>query len=384
VPTISLDPDHLSGLIGDAYEAALEPAGWSRFLRRAESAFGSNLAVFSVFDHTESERSFAATYGIDETTADQFRQHHGGPGDFWWQRLKEAPAGSVHNIIESITRDEMQRSPLYADIAGPRDYEHFLGSVVIRSREVSAYLYLVRSRGQRDFESADRSAIASQLLPHLGRSLLLSRELSRLRTTRAALWAALDHSPYAIVILDSRSKPLFVNRRAGELFSAGDGLTMRRGRLVVPRPDVQVRLDWCTEVCLQIARGTIATPPPVLEIARPSGAPSLHVLACPIILPDEQPGMPTGSACMLLIRPASATLLLATDVLAQVYSLTPAELRLCQALLEKGSLTAAAGQVHVSRNTAKTQLRSIFRKTGARTQIELLRLLTPWSRSLFR
>ena len=57
------------------------------------------------------------------------------------------------------------------------------------------------------------------------------------------------------------------------------------------------------------------------------------------------------------------------------YGLSPAELRLAEALVRHCDLTVAAAAVHVSRNTAKTHLRSIFRKTGCRKQLQLLKLL---------
>lgn len=382
--TFALGPDQLSELLADAYDAALEPARWSRFLARTESAFGSEFAVFSLFDRVEPERTFAATHGIDEQTANRFRAHYGGPADFWWQRFRDAPAGSVHDIGETITGEQMRQSPLHDEVVAPGRYRHFLGSVAINGRDFSAYLYLVRTGNRPDFQPADRSTLAARVLPHLGRSLALARELSRLKDTRAALWSALDHSPYAIVVLDSRPRPLFVNRRAGELFRSKDGLALRAGRLLASHPRQQDALDQAIVRCLQIARGKLAVPPPVLPIPRPSGASPLQVMCCPVTRRREQPEMPAGAACMLLIRPASANALLASEVLAQVYALSPAELRLCEALLEHGSLPAAATHLHVSHNTAKTQLRSVFGKTGARTQIELLRLLTPWSRSLFQ
>ena len=381
--TFALGPERLSDLIADAYEAALEPAGWSRFLAHADASLGSDFAVFSLVDHAEPERSFAVTHGIDEQTAERFRSHHGGPGDFWWQRLRDAPAGSVSSIAETISREQMRQSPLYEDVVSPGGYKHLLGSVAINGRETSAYLYLIRTRDRADFESKDKTTMRTQVLPHLQRSLTMARQLSRLKDTRTALWSALDHSPYAIVVVDARSRALFVNRRAGEVFRSADGLVMRQGQLVASDPGQQSSLDRAVDNCLQIARGVVAAPPPVIQIRRASGESPLQVMCCPVTLRREQPGMPAGAACMLLMRPAAAQMLLATEVLAQVYALTPAELRLCQALLEHGSLTAAVAQLHVSHNTGKTQLRSVFLKTGARTQIELLRLLTPWSRSLF-
>jgi DNA-binding CsgD family transcriptional regulator len=58
------------------------------------------------------------------------------------------------------------------------------------------------------------------------------------------------------------------------------------------------------------------------------------------------------------------------------YGLTRAEIRLCELLLAGQSLAEAATGLRVSRNTAKTHLTRIFDKTGVRSQMALLRLLT--------
>jgi DNA-binding CsgD family transcriptional regulator len=63
-------------------------------------------------------------------------------------------------------------------------------------------------------------------------------------------------------------------------------------------------------------------------------------------------------------------------MLRSTYGLTSAEVRLCQAMLEGKSLSEAASDTRISRNTAKTHLSRVFNKTGVRSQSALLRLLS--------
>lgn len=66
------------------------------------------------------------------------------------------------------------------------------------------------------------------------------------------------------------------------------------------------------------------------------------------------------------------------DALGRRYQLTAAELRLIDALLDTGSLRKAARRVCRSYNTLRVQLRSILKKTGARSQVDLMsRILAP-------
>lgn len=59
----------------------------------------------------------------------------------------------------------------------------------------------------------------------------------------------------------------------------------------------------------------------------------------------------------------------------QLYKLTPAEAALVKALSEGLTPEAFADVRHVAVATVKTQLRSVFAKTGARRQSDLMRLL---------
>jgi DNA-binding CsgD family transcriptional regulator len=61
-------------------------------------------------------------------------------------------------------------------------------------------------------------------------------------------------------------------------------------------------------------------------------------------------------------------------LLRKLFGLTPAESRLANALM-KGDLTSASEEFGISRNTARSQLQSIFSKTGTSKQGELIRLL---------
>jgi DNA-binding CsgD family transcriptional regulator len=63
------------------------------------------------------------------------------------------------------------------------------------------------------------------------------------------------------------------------------------------------------------------------------------------------------------------------------YRLTRAEMRVLTVLMEVGGISEIAALLAISPTTVKTHLRHIFQKTGAKGQIELVRLVvrTAWS-----
>jgi DNA-binding CsgD family transcriptional regulator len=92
---------------------------------------------------------------------------------------------------------------------------------------------------------------------------------------------------------------------------------------------------------------------------------------------DDAHDLPVGSSVVAMIHEEwlSGPKYLAT-MLRNTYGLTSAEVRLCQAMLEGKSLSEAASDTRISRNTAKTHLSRVFNKTGVRSQAALLRLLS--------
>jgi DNA-binding CsgD family transcriptional regulator len=62
-------------------------------------------------------------------------------------------------------------------------------------------------------------------------------------------------------------------------------------------------------------------------------------------------------------------------VLCRLYGFTAAEARLVLTLVESDGLAAAAGELGITLNTARTHLKRVFEKTGTRRQSDLIRRL---------
>lgn len=78
-----------------------------------------------------------------------------------------------------------------------------------------------------------------------------------------------------------------------------------------------------------------------------------------------------------------APIAISTELLHELYGLTLAEAKLCNALLQESGLRGAACRLGISLNTAKTQLQAIFQKTGVPRQSELLRIFLSGPAQLF-
>jgi DNA-binding CsgD family transcriptional regulator len=105
-------------------------------------------------------------------------------------------------------------------------------------------------------------------------------------------------------------------------------------------------------------------------IARDAEGAQAIVCGAPILLAKQSiyPAVATALVWVTPIFPGSD----AAGDLADLFGLTGAEQQLAGRLIAGDGLSVAAGRLQISINTARTQLKSIFNKTGLRTQAALL------------
>jgi DNA-binding CsgD family transcriptional regulator len=82
-----------------------------------------------------------------------------------------------------------------------------------------------------------------------------------------------------------------------------------------------------------------------------------------------------GSSCLaVFIQDAVATAPLGAEVIGRTFNLTAAELRVLLGLVDGATPKQIAAQYGLALDTVKSQLKSLFAKTGARRQAELVKL----------
>jgi DNA-binding CsgD family transcriptional regulator len=112
-----------------------------------------------------------------------------------------------------------------------------------------------------------------------------------------------------------------------------------------------------------------------MRIGLPNGE-YLHCMVMPIPLEFTARwniGLASGCVAIFLSKPGA--LQLSPQRLAEQYGLTPAEGRLAAKLAALSCVEQAAQELSISTHTARTQLKTIFSKTGIQSQSELLLLL---------
>jgi DNA-binding CsgD family transcriptional regulator len=115
-------------------------------------------------------------------------------------------------------------------------------------------------------------------------------------------------------------------------------------------------------------------PETVVQLFRPSGSKPFEVLVSPLP-PHSSLRCGGKAAAAVFITDPEEEVALDSRALHELFGLTPAEIRLCIALVQRKTVEEYAHDAGISSNTARTHVKRIYSKTGVRRQSELVRLL---------
>lgn len=179
--------------------------------------------------------------------------------------------------------------------------------------------------------------------------------------------ALLDAVAAATFLLTPQGRILHTNRAADALLRDADGLRTEGGYLVAARASRQAALQE-----IIFAAGHLDARDGAIALPRPSGERPLQALVAPLAVGDGDTVVP--HVLILVTDPAIAARFSDT-VLAALYSFTPAEAEVANALLAGNSQQEIAAFREVSPGTTRLQIKSLLRKTDSRRQADLVRLL---------
>lgn len=240
-----------------------------------------------------------------------------------------------------------------------------LGTMIDTASGEIAVFAFDRLASSGPFERRDLNAL-DRVYPHLARSIDIASRLGSVRADASvAALSALGLSA-ALFTADGRmvqATPKFEART--DLFRAGVS-----DRLVLYDPGAQAKLQQAMVAANEpeMRRGlTIALPP------QPSGKRiAMQLLPLRRIASE----MFAGAAFFLVVTTLSdPSAVAATEAVALLLGLTPAEARLATGLAKGKSLRAIAGEMNISFSSARTYLARIFLKTDTRTQSQMVALV---------
>ncbi|HSN19363.1 MAG TPA: helix-turn-helix transcriptional regulator [Usitatibacter sp.] len=374
-----------SATVDKMYAAALEPSRWPDAVSSIAALHASPKANLLTPTTSPAEGGFIFSVGFSPADIELWGQKYFAH-DIWARRVMERGLAREGNVIlgsELVTDQELENSLFYREFLKRQDAWHLCTGIVFdgqRPRMPITAMSLFKPRADRGFRHADLE-LYRLTVNHLSRALGTMYMLRDAELRIAATLAALDRSPGAVVLFGRRGNVVFANRRAHEILKPEDGLFLRAEGgapasdwLRAASEGDTARINAAVKSCIASAAHEASHFGAAITIARSARRPLiLQVSPLPANNEFSRDG---GEACAIgFITDPENTSVLDHELLKSSFQLTVAECVLAQELLESRPLGSIAARLGLSENTVKTQLQSVFEKTGTHRQAELVKLL---------
>jgi DNA-binding CsgD family transcriptional regulator/PAS domain-containing protein len=272
--------------------------------------------------------------------------------------------------LSSFNLSAFKRSDIYNELLLPYDIPHIMGVWLCKQDRFQAVV-IEGGKKRGAFQAPELQRLA-QLVPHLARVAKMRELTASLRQASHAYRQTLERLPYGVVLLDNCGRIFEATPAAEAVLRRAHGLLQILDRLKIDDRDQDQRLQ---KAILDIIRSKSdrATASTQFTISRKAGPPLiLHLID--IRTQNHLLGATSIAVLVLIVDVGFGTnAQLASVQLA--LSATKAESKLAHAILSGASLKTAANTLGITENTAKSQLKSIYRKNDLRNHADLVRKL---------
>lgn len=227
-------------------------------------------------------------------------------------------------------------------------------------------LTLHRSSRQGEFEQTER-AILRQFSLRLNEVGGLAHLAGRVALSAVA--NSFDQIGKAVVAIDATGRFIHANAAAQRLLGAS--IHIARGKLSFRDRHAAAEYGKVIDRLRGLSPGKTLCAPPI--VARRENAPPIVIRILPVDGEARSPFLCARALVLLseIVAPAKSD----WQAFSRAFGLTPAEARLAALLAVGESLEAAAEALGVTRETARSRVKSIFQKTDTHRQAALVALL---------
>ena len=381
----SLFRSHTLDLVNLIYDAALQPNLWQQVLETIRIYCGADQCTLFYYDSLQQRHNYAAAARTDEATLNLYlKEFIAQQAAQINNQLAKLPEGVVvsNQDIHHLTGSD------YSVVVGDKYMNtlwpnlHFqAGAVLLRGTASCAGLGLQNFGGSPSL-TQDALKLLQSITPHLRQAMYMRQRISMQEHANHAFEVVLKHVQLGVILLDADYRITFINPAAknslaksacfshelhqplritnlthsqwDELFTPGP--TQRKGKRICQGTGHCMKLDYING---QLKLNAFRIGRDTHKVALTSGF----------------NGLPQDSHYLLLVQDSQRPCELPMQYLERAYAITPAEAELIYALVNGATLSEAADQRAVTKETARWQLKHIMQKTGTHSQTELSRLM---------
>ncbi len=380
-----LSPYELSHLIGLVYDSALEDQQWQRLL----DAIRAHVPEI-----------FTAVIGFDGMVGKPIYVHSGIADDYVESYLNgqmlnnetarymmDLPVGAIATTSDTIPQDEYVAFDFYKNWLAPQGMGPGVGAILAKSQGRFAAINFAMPHAVEDQVLQRLVPLLELLVPHMVRAQELARTLKLSQSVAGVLKGLFDTLVLPMIVTDAEGRHQFAN-------VAGQRMLARRGPVSLDAAgfvDLHTRADTdelrakiaatCNDVCVSSMRVGTHSGAPEDHFAELSDAEDMGLDPVAICLTPFKTSLQDGTSidadifaqnrlCAIIIGQTDWSSV-SVGLLQDAFDLTRREAEVCRLLLSSQSPEDMAAQFHRSVDTIRTQIKTVYRKTGARSRAEL-------------
>jgi len=364
-------PETAAKLIDKVYDCVLQPSEWPEFLKLI-SAKGENAGSAIVVHEHSDKRTRLFEHGADQSHLRIYFEKLAS--------MKMMPSGRPHlRTLGDITtmtmlcgEQESLEREFFVRWIQPSGFRDMIGVLVLKSGRRLAWFSIARNQIQPRYGEADIQFMDS-LSPHICRAFMMA-DIFDLQSVRIQqLEQVVNALPTAVFLTDHHGIS-YMNRSAEDLIERGGSLKVKNNHLITDQPGTADRLSHAVSASLKgVAPAKIGSH----QVPIPDQEEGGHIASVlPLKWHDaNHPLMYMPGSAAILVQDKAQPTQFAGPAFAELYGLTPAELRISLEIARGLTPQEISQVLTISTNTIKTHLQRVFAKTGVTRQADLIRLI---------
>lgn len=359
--------------ITTVYAAPGSNAGWEKALGEVAKLSGGAAGSYLLIDEQARSIELGVTHGYPRELFDQYM----GVGEDQDIRLRY-----VHLLVPGIALRESEYCPdmnAYVNSQWIKTERERFGLLWNLAARISTHglwadvISVVGLESRGPFNTQDKLALEA-VLPHLSRAAELHRTVTRLENAYGAVLAVLDKLLVGLIILDTKGRTVLANTAArAAMHDTGALRLTANSRICATDGAKDGQLQRLITLTAQSVQNAGTNEGGQLTLASRRPGEQLLVEVMPIRDDSFPDGDNIRGVAVFLVDPNRAHLLNA-EGLAQIFSLSLAESAITKALINGSKPRAIAEERRTTFETVRSQIKSIYRKTGTASESDLVRL----------
>jgi len=368
--------EDFSALIGDIYDASLDPTLWPGVFEQACAYIGGTSSFLASQETVSKITQVHFNWGVETEYVQSFCDKYSRLNPTFPTMVFFA-VEEPYGVPDCLPREEFCGTRFAKEWVNPQGYIDSLFANIDKT-PASCAAFAVFRHFKDGFVDDKMRQRFSLVVPHLRRAVLIGKTLNLKTVEAAALADSLDTLSSGMFLVDATSRIVHANLSGHLMVSEATVVRAPSGKLgaIDPQAD-QSLLDSFTAAAngdAALGRKGIAVP----LRARDDTRYVAHVL--PLTSgARRKAGASYRAVATVFVHKATLELPTPPEAIAQEFRLTPAEQRVLFAIIEVGGAPEVAEVLGISEWTVKTHLRNLFDKTGTSRQVDLVKLVAGYA-----